>query len=257
MSSLAVTSINSTSCPRRVLIINTGGTIGMCVDASTGALRCQEGYLLERLLAMAEFQRPEMPNCFVHEMLPLLDSSDMTPDDWARIAKVIEGAYWFYDGFVLVMGTDTMAYTASALSFMLESLGKPVIITGSMLPLCDLVNDAARNIITSVVCAGLLDVPEVCVFMDARLLRGNRTVKTSTEGLDSFDSPNCPPLATLETGIRLRTSLVLPPPKGRFTVHTSMEKNIAVWRMVPGFSDEYIEITVEHSKHLRAVVLEM
>jgi L-asparaginase/Glu-tRNA(Gln) amidotransferase subunit D len=241
---------------RSVLIINTGGTIGMSADAG-GALRCRDGYLSERLLAMAEFQRPEMPSCSLHEMLPLLDSSDMCPDDWARIARVIEAEYWRYDGFVIVMGTDTMAYAASALSFMLESLGKPVIFTGSMLPLADLVNDAHRNLIVSVVIAGMLEVPEVCVFMDARLLRGNRTVKTSSEGLDSFDSPNCPPLATLETGIRLRTSLVLPPPKGRFAVHTAMEKNIAVWRMIPGFSDEYIEIIVEHSKHLRAIVLEL
>ena len=245
-----------TASQRSVLIINTGGTIGMSADAQ-GSLRCREGYLLEKLCAMGEFQRPEMPCCALHEMLPLLDSSDMCPDDWARIARVIESEYWGYDGFVIVMGTDTMAYAASALSFMLECLGKPVIFTGSMLPLGDLVNDAHRNLIVSVVIAGMLEVPEVCVFMDARLLRGNRTVKTSTEGLDSFDSPNCPPLATLETGIRLRSSLVLPPPKGRFTVHTAMEKNIAVWRMIPGFSDEYIEITIEHSKHLRAIVLEL
>ena len=241
---------------RSVLLINTGGTIGMSADSS-GTLRCREGYLLERVSMMAEFQRPEMPCCSLHEMLPLMDSSDMCPDDWARIAKVIEAEYWSYDGFVIVMGTDTMAYAASALSFMLESLGKPVIFTGSMLPLGDLVNDAHRNLIVSVVIAGMMDVPEVCVFMDARLLRGNRTVKTSTEGLDSFDSPNCPPLATLETGIRLRSSLILPPPKGRFTVHTAMEKNIAVWRMIPGFSDEYIECAVEHCTHLRAIVLEL
>ena len=244
------------SSKRSVLIINTGGTIGMRANAH-GSLEPCPGYLSERLRGMSEFLRPEMPATDLLELLPLLDSSDMGPDDWDRIARVIEGAYWKYDGFVVVMGTDTMSYTASALSFMLESLGKPVIVTGSMLPLSDLFNDAHRNLIVSVVLAGLLEVPEVCVFMDARLLRGNRTVKSSCEGLDAFESPNIPPLATLETGLRLRASAVLPPPKGRFRVHLRLEKNVAVWRMIPGFSDEYIESSIKHCTQLRAIVLEL
>jgi L-asparaginase len=246
----------SASTPRSVLIINTGGTIGMRPTAD-GSLACEEGFLCSSLLAMLEFERPEMPATYLLELLPLMDSSDMGPDDWERIARIIETTYWHYEGFVIVMGTDTMAYAASALSFMLEALGKPVIFTGSMMPLCDLVTDARRNLIASVIIAGSLDLPEVCVFMDARLMRGNRTVKSNSEGLDGFDSPNCPPLATLETGIRLKTSLVLPPPKGRFRVHTHLEKNIAVWRMIPGFSDEYIEVAVEHCTKLRAIVLEL
>ena len=241
---------------RSVLIINTGGTIGMKANAR-GALEPCPGYLSERLRSMSEFQRPEMPATDLLELLPLLDSSDMGPDDWDRIARAIEGAYWRYDGFVVVMGTDTMSYAASALSFMLESLGKPVIFTGSMLPLSDLFNDAHRNLIVSVVLAGLLEVPEVCVFMDARLLRGNRTVKTSCEGFDAFESPNIPPLATLETDLRLRAATVLPPPKGRFRVHLRVEKNVAVWRMIPGFSDEYIESSIKHCTQLRAIVLEL
>jgi L-asparaginase/Glu-tRNA(Gln) amidotransferase subunit D len=244
------------SAARSVLIINTGGTIGMRASAR-GSLEPCPGYLSERLRAMSEFQRAEMPATDLLELLPLLDSSDMGPDDWDRIARVIDGAYWRYDGFVVVMGTDTMSYAASALSFMLEALGKPVIVTGSMLPLSDLFNDAHRNLIVSVVLAGMLEVPEVCVFMDARLLRGNRTVKTSCEGLDAFESPNIPPLATLETGVRLRASAVLPPPKGRFRVHLRLEKNVAVWRMVPGFSDEYIENSIKHCTQLRAIVLEL
>jgi len=241
---------------RSVLIINTGGTIGMQRDAG-GALAPAPGYLLERLRDMREFQRPEMPATALVELLPLLDSADMGPDDWDRIARAVDAAYWSYDGFVVVMGTDTMAYAASALSFMLENLGKPVVVTGSMLPLSDLFNDAQRNLIVATVIAGTLAVPEVCIFMDARLLRGNRTVKTSSDGLDAFESPNSPPLATLETGIRLRSSLVLPAPKGRFRVHTALEKNIAVWRMVPGFSDEYIGSAIAHSTSLRAIVLEL
>lgn len=241
---------------RSVLIINTGGTIGMKRNAA-GSLDSCPGYLLERVLDMPEFQRTEMPATSVVELLPLIDSSDMGPEDWDRIALTIGAAYWDYDGFVVVMGTDTMAYAASALSFMLENLGKPVVVTGSMLPISDLFNDAQRNLIVSVVIAGMLAVPEVCIFMDARLMRGNRTVKINSDGLDAFDSPNTPPLATLETGIRLRSTLVLPPPNGRFFVHTALEKNIAVWRMIPGFSDEYIANAIAHSTNLRAIVLEL
>jgi len=241
---------------RSVLLINTGGTIGMRANKE-GALAPCAGYLAERLLAMPEFLRPEMPASDLIELLPLLDSSDMGPEDWDRIGATLESNYWAYDGFVVIMGTDTMAYAASALSFMLENLGKPVIVTGSMLPLSDLFNDAQRNLIVSVVMAGMLEVPEVCIFMDARLMRGNRTVKTNSEGLDAFDSPNSRPLATLETGIRLHASGVLPPPKGRFRVHCNLEKNVAVWRMIPGFSDEYIEASISHSKSLRAIVLEL
>lgn len=127
-----------------------------------GALAPSEGFLAERMLAMPEFKRPEMPACTLFEQLPLLDSSDMGPDDWIRIANTIERLYYEYDGFVIVIGTDTMAYAASALSFMLESLGKTVILTGSMLPLSVLFNDAHRNLIVSIVFAGSLDVPEVC-----------------------------------------------------------------------------------------------
>ena len=241
---------------RSVLIINTGGTIGMKRNAA-GSLEPCPGYLAERLTDIAEFARPEMPATSLVELLPLLDSSDMGPDDWDRIARAVESAYWEHDGFVVVMGTDTMAYAASALSFMLENLGKPVVVTGSMLPLSDLFNDAQRNLIVSVVIAGMLAVPEVCVFMDARLMRGNRTVKTNSDGLDAFDSPNAPALATLETGIRLRAGLVLPPPKGRFRVHAGLEKNVAVWRMIPGFSDEYILNAIAHTTNLRAIVLEL
>jgi L-asparaginase len=218
----------SASTPRSVLIINTGGTIGMRPTAD-GSLACEEGFLCRSLLAMLEFERPEMPATYLLELLPLMDSSDMGPDDWERIARIIETTYWHYEGFVIVMGTDTMAYAASALSFMLEALGKPVIFTGSMMPLCDLVTDARRNLIASVIIAGSLDLPEVCVFMDARLMRGNRTVKSNSEGLDGFVSPNCPPLATLETGIRLKTSLVLPPPQGQVPcAHTPGKKHCRV-----------------------------
>lgn len=222
-----------------------------------GALAPAHGYLAERMLAMPEFKRAETPACTLVEMLPLIDSSDMGPEDWLRIADVIERLYYEFDGFVIVMGTDTMAYAASALSFILECLGKTVVLTGSMLPLSVLFNDAHRNLIVSIVLAATLDVPEVCIFMDHQLMRGNRTVKSNNSGLDAFESPNFPALAKLETGIRFRPNLVAPQPKGRFRVHRSMEKNIAVWRLIPGFDDEYIGIAIRNCTLLRAIVLEL
>ena len=239
-----------------VAIINTGGTISMTADAS-GALAPRAGYLAQRLLEMPELRRPETPAVSLFELLPLVDSSDLDAGDWRRIALTIEALYHDFDAFVVIMGTDTMAYAASALSFILEDLGKMVVLTGSMLPLSDLFSDAQRNLVVALVMAATLDVPEVCVFMDDQLLRGNRTVKTNSGGLDAFESPNWPPLAKLETGIRLRRGAALPQPKGRFRVHREMETNIAVWRMVPGFDDEYIRMAIEHSTGLRAIVLEL
>lgn len=241
---------------RSVAIINTGGTISMTANAS-GALEPCPGYLAQRLNEMQEMQRAETPATTLFELLPLIDSSDMNSDDWIRIASLIESLYHDFDAFVVIMGTDTMAYAASALSFILEDLGKMIVLTGSMLPLSDLFNDAQRNLVVAVVMAATLDVPEVCVFMDDQLLRGNRTVKTNSGGLDAFESPNYPSIAKLETGIRFRRNAALALPKGRFRVHKDLVTNIAVWRMIPGFDDEYIYNSIKHSTSLRAIVLEL
>jgi len=241
---------------RCVAVLNTGGTISMKANA-VGSLEPSPGYLAERVCAMAEFRRADMPAVDLFELLPLIDSSDMGPEDWTRIAAIIESLYYEYDGFVVVMGTDTMAYCGSALSFLLENLHKPVVLTGAMLPLVDLFNDAHRNLIVSIVLASILDVPEVCIFINDKLMRGNRTVKVNSSGLDAFDSPNFPPLALLETGIRFRPHLCLPQPRGRFRVHKALSTAVAVWRMVPGFDDEYIRVSVEHATSLRAIVLEL
>ena len=241
---------------RSVAIINTGGTISMTANSS-GALEPCPGYLAQRLSEMQEMQRAETPATTLFELLPLIDSSDMNSDDWIRIASLIEALYHDFDAFVVIMGTDTMAYAASALSFILEDLGKMVVLTGSMLPLSDLFNDAQRNLVVSVVMAATLDVPEVCVFMDDQLLRGNRTVKSNSGGLDAFESPNYPSIAKLETGIRFRRNAALALPKGRFRVHKNLVTNIAVWRMIPGFDDEYIFNSIQHSTSLRAIVLEL
>ena len=242
---------------RAVAVLNTGGTIGMRANAQ-GSLEPCAGYLATRMLELPELRRAETPAVSLFELLPLLDSSDMGSEDWLRVARTIEALYDDFDAFVVIMGTDTMAYAASALSFILEDLGKMVVLTGSMLPLADLFNDAQRNLIVSVVMAATLDVHEVCIFMDDALLRGNRTVKSNNSGLDAFESPNYPALAKLETGIRLRRSALQPRAAGgRFRVHPRLDTNVAVWRMIPGFDDEYIFNAIAHSVRLRAVVLEL
>ena len=130
-----------------------------------------------------------------------------------------------------------MAYTASALSFLLQNLAKPVVLTGSQLPFASVYSDARRNLIVSVYCAGNMDIPEVCIFFNRELFRGNRAVKVNSWGLNAFDSPNFPPLATLGTTISVAADQIRAQPKGRFRVHTTFNRNIVVLRLIPGFSD--------------------
>jgi len=173
-----------------------------------------------------------MPKCDVIEYEELIDSSFMNPTRWKKIASDIEEMYDTYDGFVVAHGTDTMAYSASALSFMLSNLGKPVIFTGSNIPMCDPINDAARNLTASILYAGALDVPEVCVFFNNQLLRGNRCVKTDNGGLNAFESPNYPPLATLKVNTRLHSEYVLKYPRRKFKARKCMQENVLVVKLV-------------------------
>src|SRR5216684_8646606 len=157
---------------KRVYIAYTGGTIGM--KRTHAGYVPASGYLQQQMDAMPELKHPSMPIFHVHEYAPLLDSSNMTPREWVSIARDIGDHYDEYDGFVVLHGTDTMAYTASALAFLLEGLAKPVIVTGSQIPLCEVRNDARVNLITSLQLAGGLDpahpLPEVCVCFGSRLL---------------------------------------------------------------------------------------
>lgn len=154
-----------------------------------------------------------------------------------ELANQIRENYYDYDGFVVLHGTDTMAYTASALSYMLENLGKTVILTGSMIPLSAPVSDAKRNLIVSLMCAVNLDIPEVCIFFNNILLRGNRAKKLDPNAVNAFQSPNYPPLAEMGVHIEIRRDLILNAPRRRFMVHTKLFSNIAVMLMVPGFDD--------------------
>ena len=167
-----------------MLLLYTGGTMGM-VAAQDGSLSPQAGYLTDRINELPEMSRPEMPLYDIKEYDPLIDSSMMGPNDWVKIATDIEENYLVYDGFVIIMGTDTMAYASSALSFMLENLGKTVVFTGSQIPFCEVYNDARRNLIVSVIFAVTSEFPEVCICFNDKLLRANRSIKGMCDFLSS------------------------------------------------------------------------
>src|SRR2546427_8613135 len=171
----------------------------------------EPGYLQQQMKAMPELRQRSMPATVVNEYEPLLDSSNMTPAEWAKIARDIAEHYDDYHGFLVLHGTDTMAYTASALPFMLHGLGKPVLITGSQIPLCEVRNDARENLITSLLIAASYDIPEVCLYFGGKLLRGCRAVKVSASGFAAFDSPNVPPLGTVGIDIDINWELVRKP----------------------------------------------
>ena len=202
-----------------------------------GSLRPVRGFLSDQLSRMDEVCKPDMPKFTVLEFDEIVDSSDVTSADWTLMCNLIQENYADYDGFVIIHGTDTMAYSASALSFMLENLAKPVIFVGAQLPFGEVHSDARRNIAVAILLAGRCCIPEVCIFFNDKLYRGNRAVKIDNASVAAFDSPNFPPLGTLGTQIQLSESLVLPKPSGKLILHTQMDNHILVLRLVPGFVD--------------------
>ena len=242
---------------KKVLIIYTGGTMGMKKDEG-GALIPVKGYLLEQIAAMPEVRNEEMPLYDIIEFERLIDSSCMGPNEWIEIAVEIEKGYLHYDGFVVIMGTDTMAYAASALSFMLENLGKTVVFTGSQIPFFEVYNDARRNLIVSMIfAASSFDIPEVCLCFNDRLLRASRAMKVNSIGLAAFDSPNFPPLATLGAFIDVQRDLILPPPRGPLRVNKLLVSAVLVVRLVPGFDDEALLSLVNSTSSLRCLIFEL
>ncbi len=219
---------------KSIYVAYTGGTIGM--QRSSQGYIPVSGHLQQQLAAMPEFHRPEMPDFTLHEYQPLIDSSDMTPQDWQAIADDIYQHYAQYDGFVILHGTDTMAFTASALSFMLENLAKPVIVTGSQIPLAELRSDGQQNLLNALFVAANYPVSEVTLFFNNTLFRGNRTTKVHADGFNAFASPNLPPL--LETGIHIRRLNTPPPPthQGALIVHAITPQPIGVVTLYPGIS---------------------
>ncbi|MGM9632650.1 MAG: asparaginase [Eubacteriales bacterium] len=217
---------------KNVLIIYTGGTIGM--------KRTEEGYtpapdfLAGELCSIPDLLREDFPHWELHEMSPLLDSSNMTVREWNGIARVIYDNYADYDGFVVLHGTDTMAYTASALSFILSGLGKPVILTGSQIPLSETRSDGRDNLITSILIASEGTVKEVALYFSGKLLRGNRAMKMSADGLVAFDSPNYPHLADVGISIKYNHSALLRHRDTELSFNPFSEVPIGVIKVFPG-----------------------
>ncbi|MGA3213831.1 MAG: asparaginase [Terriglobales bacterium] len=225
---------------KQIYIAHTGGTIGM----KQGALGWEPapGYLRQQMQAETVFQHPDMPEYVIEEFHPLLDSSNITPQDWARIAQSIGTNYEQFDGFLVLHGTDTMSYTASALAFMFENLGKPVILTGSQVPLCQPRTDAYENLVTSLLIAANFDIPEVALFLNNTLLRGCRSVKTNATAFEAFASPNFPPLAIAGVDIQVNRDLVrrTVDPSGPLWVQERMDPNVGVLWLFPGITSQFV-----------------
>jgi L-asparaginase len=242
----------------KILLIYTGGTIGMQKDFETGALkafnfskllqRVPELKLLDCAIETISFENP-------------IDSSNISPKSWVAIAEVIEQNYTAFDGFVVLHGSDTMSYSASALSFMLENLGKPVIFTGSQLPIGDLRTDAKENLITAIQIASLQEngkpvITEVGLYFEYKLYRGNRTTKISAEHFNAFTSPNYPFL--IESGVHLKVNkdLLLPLDENQpLRVHKVFDNNVVIIKMFPGINQKVLE-TLVHIPDLKGIVLE-
>lgn len=214
----------------------------------------QKGYMQRELDAISELKADIMPDYDIHEYTPLLDSSNMSQQEWIKISKDIENSYHKYDGFVVLHGTDTMAYTASALAFMLEGLSKPVIITGSQIPLCEARNDARENIITALQIAAGFDIPEVCLYFGGKLMRGCRSVKSSSDALDAFESPNFSALAKVGVDIEMNYNLIIHTPFKELNVVEFGNYPIVAVKIFPGMQTNVFKNILESP--LKGIVIE-
>jgi L-asparaginase len=241
-----------------ILLIYTGGTIGMVQKTETGSLvPVRFNQILDEV--------PELNrlgyNLKSITFNPPLDSSDMTPKIWSKLARTIQENYSKFDGFVILHGTDTMAYTASALSYMLENLDKPVVMTGSQLPIGILRTDGKENLITSIEIAaakqnGTVVVPEVCIYFDFKLTRGNRTSKRHADHFSAFHSPNYPLLAKAGVDIKFyHENIYHPKRKGILKVNTNFNENVVILRIFPGLSRVVFE-SIINIPGLKGIVLE-
>ena len=243
----------------KVLLISTGGTITMVRDTASGAL----------VPADMDTFKAYMPELFegsvqveIQAFTPLIDSSDIHPVSWARMAQTVYDNYAAYDGFVILHGTDTMSYSASALSFMLENLGKPVVFTGSQLPVGVLRSDAKENLLTAIEIAAAKDeegnaiVPEVTIYFEDQLFRANRTTKRNAEHFSAFNSYNYPALAKAGVHITYQPHLVhYSDPKLPLKLHTQFDCNVAVLKLFPGIQQPVVRALLR-TRGLKGVVLE-
>ena len=242
----------------QILLIYTGGTIGMVKDYQSGILKPFDfDKLIDNIPELGQL------DCVIHSVSfkKPLDSSNMNPEHWASIAGIIEKHYQDYDGFVVLHGSDTMSYTASAISYMLENLDKAVVFTGSQLPIGDLRTDAKENLITSIQIAAMREnnrslVREVCLYFEYKLYRANRTTKINAEHFEAFTSPNYPALA--ESGVHIKVKhhrLWRPTKKGKFKIHKKLDDRVAVFKLFPGFNRELFR-GILNIPELKALILE-
>ena len=228
----------------RILLIYTGGTIGMGKNPQTGALEPLNFSNLVQNTPEFQYLQTEIDVCqFDHP----IDSSNMCPERWAELVNMISSRYNDYDGFVIVHGTDTMAYTASALSFLLENLTKPVILTGSQLPIGQLRTDGKENLVTSIELAAMRNeagvpmVPEVCIYFSGRLLRGNRSTKQNADGFNAFDSFNYPHLCEAGVNFSFNKQLIFQPNFTRpMRAHTAMNNQVMILSLFPGIEEHLV-----------------
>ena len=240
-----------------ILVIYTGGTIGMIKDPETGMLHPYNFELLSKHI-------PEINNFDYnidsYSFDPPIDSSNMKPDLWIKLATVIEENYENYNGFVVLHGSDTMSFTASALSFMLENLNKPVIFTGSQLPIGISRTDGKENFITSIEIAAAQEndiaiVPEVCIYFENQLYRANRTHKYNAENFKAFSSLNYPVLAEAGVYIKYNKNAIHKPNFKRLRVHKNLDTNIVILKLFPGIQENAVN-SILNIEGLRAVILE-
>ena len=242
----------------KILLIYTGGTIGMMKNFETGALKAFNfSKLLQKIPELKQLDCEIETISFENP----IDSSNMNPEQWILIAIIIEENYENFDGFVVLHGSDTMSYTASALSFMLENLSKPVILTGSQLPIGDLRTDAKENLITAIQIASLKRqnksvISEVGLYFEYKLYRGNRTTKINAEHFNAFSSPNYPQL--VESGVHLKLNpdfFVLKSNTKKLQVHKKLDSNVVIIKMFPGISEAVLD-AIFNIPNLKGVVLE-
>ena len=241
-----------------ILLIYTGGTIGMIKDPETGVLRSFDfGNLLIKI--------PELKllDCTIETISfdDPIDSSNINPRYWMQMAEIIENNYYSFDGFVILHGSDTMSYSASALSFMLEDLSKPVIFTGSQLPIGDLRTDAKENLITSIQVASLHEenkpvIKEVGLYFEYKLYRGNRTTKINAEHFEAFASLNYPDLAVSGVHLKINYQYLLKPDTTKMlVVRKELDTNIALVKLFPGISQSLLQ-SIFNSPDLKGIILE-
>ncbi len=236
---------------KKILIIYTGGTIGM--SKTKNGYAPEMNSFLKMVDNIKELHDPSMPSWTIEAISPILDSSNISLKEWNKIGEKVYENYDLYDGFVVLHGTDTMAYSASALSFMLENNSKPVVFTGSQIPLCELRNDARDNLITSIMIAAS-DINEVCLYFGGKLLRGNRSIKYSSDGLIAFKSPNYPLLGQAGINIEIDKNNLLPKQDNKINLVKLKENPIGVIKIFPGIQYKLFKNIM--TKDLKAVVIE-